>query len=72
MKYYSLLEVQEQLQKRLDIKITYVTAFYWKKRELLKSSVGGNVFTDEDINEFIRNYPNYRVEGKIRKSYRKR
>ena len=78
MKLFTLKEVQSEIEKILDIKVTYITMWLWVRKGYITSSMSvknGNkrspVYTMHDIEAFIEQYPILREKELIRKNYKR-
>lgn len=65
-KYYNLREVCELLEIKFNYKFHYMTVYSFSEKGYLKSSIGLKLYTEKDIDNFVKELPILIKAGKVK------
>ena len=65
-KYYNLREVVELLDTKFGYRFHYMTVYSFSEKGYLKSSLNLKLYSEEDIDNFVKKLPILISEGKVK------
>ena len=65
-KYYNLREVVELLDTKFGYRFHYMTVYSFSEKGYLKSSLNLKLYSEEDIDNFVKELPILISEGKVK------